>query len=102
MGRRLTTNVDVPGNIHKPHFRDFWPEELKASEFVMKTLEEGYELPFSSNPTPSFKQNNASARNDLEFVTNHTKLAVLCAICHGFWEAASVSFCLRLLRRVIF
>ena len=23
MGRRLTTSVDVPGNIHKPQFRAF-------------------------------------------------------------------------------
>ena len=42
VGRRLTTNVDVPGQIHKLHFRRFWKEEIKAPEFVLKTLEEGY------------------------------------------------------------
>ena len=95
VGRRFTTNVDVPGNIHKPHFRDFWCEDLKASEFFMKTLEEGYELPFSSTPPPSLDQNYASARNDLEFVTSHAKLAVSCPVCHGFWGAVSASFSLR-------
>ena len=66
--RRLTTNVDVPGNIHKEQYRQFWREEIEAPEFILKTLEEGYELPFSSIPPPSFKQNNASARQDMGFV----------------------------------
>ena len=50
VGRRLTPNVDVPGNIHKEQFRKFWKEEIKAPEFVLKTLEEGYELPFAFIP----------------------------------------------------
>ena len=40
-GRRLTTNVDVPGNIHKQKFRSFWRDVLKDPDFVLKTLEEG-------------------------------------------------------------
>ena len=67
VGRRLTANVDVPGNIHKLQFCQFWKEEIKAPDFFLKTLEEGYELPFEFLP-PSFEQNNASARNDLPFV----------------------------------
>ena len=59
-GRRLTTNVEVPGNIHRPKFFKFWKEVLKAPEFVLKTLSEGYSLPFSSIPPPSFERNNKS------------------------------------------
>ena len=72
-GRRLTTSVDVRGNIHKPQFRDFWRDELKAPEFVLRTLEEGYELPFPSIPLESFEVNNASAREDMEFVWTKVK-----------------------------
>ena len=32
IGRKLTTNTKVPGNIHKPEFRDFW---LKKHSVVM-------------------------------------------------------------------
>ena len=52
VGRRLTTNGDVPGNIHKLHFRRLWKEVIKAPEFVLKTLEEGYELPFRLHSSP--------------------------------------------------
>ena len=37
-GRRLTTNTDVPSNIHRPRFREFWTKELEAPDFVLETL----------------------------------------------------------------
>ena len=72
-GRRLTTNVEVPGNIHRPKFFKFWKVELQAPEFVLKTLSEGYSLPFTSIPPPSFERNNKSAREDMVFVREEVK-----------------------------
>ena len=51
----MTTSVDVPGNVHKLQFRSFWHDIFKAPEFMMKTLEEGYELPFHTIPPESFE-----------------------------------------------
>ena len=31
LGKKLSTNVDVPGNIHKLQFREFWEKELECS-----------------------------------------------------------------------
>ena len=68
VGRRLSTNVAVPGNIHKMQYRDFWKDVLKPSQLVMDTIEHGYSLPFKSIPPPSFERNNRSARDDMPFV----------------------------------
>ena len=68
VGRKLSTNVSVPGNIGKPQFKDFWLNKLKPSELVKEVVTEGYKLPFKSIPPPSFEGNNRSARNDLTFV----------------------------------
>ena len=38
VGRRLSTNVDVPGNIHMKKYFQFWKEELKAPDFVLKNF----------------------------------------------------------------
>ena len=73
VGRWLSTNIAVPGNIHKMELRSFWVNSLKPSEFVMKTIVEGYELPFTSIPPPSFESKNASARNDMQFVREEVK-----------------------------
>ena len=45
-GRRLVTSVQVPGNIHRKEFRDFWKNVLKPTAFIMETIEKGYSLPF--------------------------------------------------------
>ena len=50
VGRRSSTNLKVSGNPHKPECRDLWEREIKPSEFVMKTIKEGYELPFRETP----------------------------------------------------
>ena len=31
VGRRLVTNVEVPGNIHRDSFRAFWEETLQPT-----------------------------------------------------------------------
>ena len=67
VGRRLSTNCAVPGNISKPQFREFWEKEIKPSEKVLDIIRNGYSLPFRSLPPPSFERNNRSALNDMEF-----------------------------------
>ena len=67
-GRRLVTNVQVPGNIHRKEFRDFWQNVLKPTAFVMETIENGYSLPLREIPPECHEGNNKSAVNDWEFV----------------------------------
>ena len=73
VGRKLQTSVSVPGNIHKLQFRDFWMNQLSCSDLVKRTIVEGYELPFLEVPPPSMERNNASAREDIEFVRAEVK-----------------------------
>ena len=73
LGRRLSTNTSVPGNIHRPRYREFWEKELEAPQFVLDTLSVGYSLPFSELPPPSFERNNKSAREDMKFVREEVK-----------------------------
>lgn len=68
VGRKLTTNISVPGNPHKAQFRDFWRNEICPSTLVMDTIEFGYKLPFAQIPPASFEKNNKSAREDMDFV----------------------------------
>ena len=64
-----------PGNIHKPEFRLFWTDTLKANDWVLDVLAHGYSLPFHSEPQPSNTKNNLSARKHLKFVREEvTKL----------------------------
>ena len=72
-GRRLITNTEVPGNIHRECFRAFWEETLIPTEMVMETVRFGYELPFREIPPPSHEPNNRSAREDLTFVRAEVK-----------------------------
>ena len=58
VGRRLTTNVSVPGNIHKSQFRDFWMHNLECSQLVKDTISDGYQLPFQEIPPDCFEANN--------------------------------------------
>ena len=69
-GRKLTTDVRVPGRINKLQFRDYWLNVLKPSDLLKDTIINGYKLPFVDNklPPPSFERNNLSARLDEEFI----------------------------------
>ena len=66
-GRKLTTDIRVPGRIGNPEFFPFWRDELKASEFVLSTISEGYKFPFSSIPPSSFCANNKSMLTQSDF-----------------------------------
>jgi hypothetical protein len=48
--------------------RDFWKDELKAGEWVMDVLQNGYVIPFAKIPPVYEEQNNASATQDMSFV----------------------------------
>ena len=73
VGRKLVTDIRVPGNIHKEEYRDFWIHDLKPSSFVVDVIETGYKLPFKEIPPPSFEGNNLSARQDKDFVRSEVK-----------------------------
>ena len=64
-GRRLVTSSQVPANIHREEFRDFWINVLKPTEFVMNTIVNGYSLPFKELPPECHEGNNKSALSDL-------------------------------------
>ena len=68
VGRRLVTNVEVPGNIHRDSFRAFWEETLQPTDMVRDTVRRGYALPFREVPPPSHEPNNKSALHDMSFV----------------------------------
>ena len=73
VGRRLSTNISVPGSISNPQFRNYWKNVLKPSKLVMDIVENGYKLPFEETPPPSFEKNNASARRETSFVRAEVK-----------------------------
>ena len=68
VGKKLTTDVRVPGNICKPEFYNYWKKTLLAPEFVLETLRDGYKFPLSQTPPPSFEPNNRSALNERKFM----------------------------------
>ena len=72
-GKQLTTKAAVPANIHKGKFRDFWLNELNPGEFVQDVILHGYSLPLREEPPESFEPNNASARQDMDFVRSEVK-----------------------------
>ena len=66
-GRRLTTDVRVPGRIGNPEFFNFWKDDLKASPFVLSTISEGYKFPFKSLPPGGICNNNKSMLRNNDF-----------------------------------
>ena len=86
-GRRLSTNVQVPGelvtflqiimlsllfhhsgSIHRPEFREFWEKSLCPTGLTLDTIRHGYRLPFRELPPRCCERNNRSARDDPDFV----------------------------------
>jgi hypothetical protein len=58
-----------PGGIHCPKELEFWEKVLKSPTWVMTILHEGYSLPFISEPTGTYEEdNNHSAVVDEDFV----------------------------------
>ena len=46
----------------------YWKNELKATNFVIDTIEHGYKIPFSHVPPQFYARNNKSSLNHSEFV----------------------------------
>ena len=66
LAKPLSTNVLVPGNIHKPEYFDFWVKVLKVSPNFQKFLQQGYAIQFINGiPPPSVmaKNNNSFLEN---------------------------------------
>ncbi len=57
-----------PGSIHSEDVRNFWRTELKAGEWVMELLKEGYVIPFVEHPPAYEEANNKSAIQNISFV----------------------------------
>lgn len=47
---------------------DFWKNELRANSFILSIIEQGYKIPFDSEPSSCFAKNNRSARDHSAFV----------------------------------
>ena len=68
VGRRLSTDIRVPGRIGDPKYFNFWKEDLGASDFILDTISGGYKFPFATVPPPSFCKNNKSCLDNRTFV----------------------------------
>jgi hypothetical protein len=70
--RGISTDVQPDfraGSIHGQEQVQFWREELKASEWVMTVLTQGYTLPFAAFPDHAYEEdNNQTAKADMAFV----------------------------------
>jgi hypothetical protein len=64
----LVYNEFRPGSIHEKRFFPFWRDELRAPEWILKVLENGYSIPFKALPGPYFERNNKSARDNMQIV----------------------------------
>ena len=58
----------TPGGIHTPEAIEFWRKELKAKDWVLETLENGYIIPFEREPAEYQEENNKSAKTHNKFV----------------------------------
>ena len=61
IGKKLTTNTKVPGGIKNPDFFNFWKNDLKAGNFQLSVISEGYKIPFDAFPPESCEKINKSA-----------------------------------------
>lgn len=59
-----------PGRIHEAKYFEFWRNDLKAGDWTLNVLENGYKLPFKNGNEPPLyeEKNNATAREDPETV----------------------------------
>ena len=57
-----------PGSIHDNGVFSFWKDTIGASDWVLRTLQDGYEIPFLKEPGQYEEKNNASAINDMPLV----------------------------------
>lgn len=64
----MVFNKFEAGSIHKDEFFAFWKEELKASDWVLLTLQQGYLIPFKENPSIYSERNNKTVRDNMKIV----------------------------------
>jgi len=62
---KIVFNDFEAGAIHKKEFRDFWVNTLKSDVWVLSTLDKGYMIPFSSQPSKYEERNNKTARENM-------------------------------------
>ena len=65
----------VAGRIHREEVREFWKKTLKADDYTMNVLAEGYKLPFKEGCTQQQYQekNNKSAIKHMNFTIQETE-----------------------------
>ena len=64
----LSTDPRVPASINDPNKFWFWKEVLKADDYVLESVKEGYVFPFLEIPPPSFKKKNQSVLQPAAFM----------------------------------
>ena len=67
VGKKLSTDSRVPGRIGKPEYFDYWRDTLKASDYILSVLQEGYKFPFDAIPPESYCRNNKSFLQNRDF-----------------------------------
>ena len=69
LDKPLSTNANVPGNIHLSQFLPFWKNELKVTDNFARFLTDGYALPFINDvpPPEDGADNNRSFYENEEF-----------------------------------
>ena len=67
----VCTPAEVKGRLKRSV--SFWREELKASEFILNTIEHGYVLPLKSEPSPFVGKNQVSTIANKAFVEKSIK-----------------------------
>ena len=55
----------------------FWRETLKVSKFIQSVVEDGYKIPFITEPTPFTARNNKSSLDHRAFVDDALKKLIL-------------------------
>ncbi len=58
----------LPGGIHTQEAVEFWRTVLKANQWVIEVLENGYVIPFDKEPLEYEEENNKSAKTHSNFV----------------------------------
>lgn len=72
--------VFIPGGIHEPDAIQFWRSVLKANQWVMNVLENGYVIPLVEAPKEFYEDNNMSAKRQMDFVRQSVKELKLAGI----------------------
>ena len=69
-GQEQSNNIGFkPGNIHVAEKIKYWESELKAGDWVLGVLRNGYILPLEKAPPEGYEEeNNSSARKNMSFV----------------------------------